>query len=150
MSDQIKEQVEKFPSYTKIVVKWGEMDAYQHVNNAVYFKWAETARIEYLQALEIDISKPNTQKEVLVIGQQECKYLLPVTFPDTIWVGTQMKEIKEDRMTMECQMFSEQYGRLVAISKHRIFILDKNTGKKILITEEWKARIEQLEQAKNA
>ncbi len=145
MSSQIKDQLAQFPCATQIEVKWGEMDAYQHVNNTVYFRWAETARIEYLRALQIDIAKPNEQQEVLVIGHQECKYLIPITFPDTIWVGTQMKEIQNDRLIMECQMFSEKYGRLAAISKHRIFILDKKTGGKMLISEEWRQRIEAIE-----
>ena len=32
-------------SVTKISVQWGEMDAFNHVNNVMYIRWCETARI---------------------------------------------------------------------------------------------------------
>ena len=38
--------------YTQAVV-WGEMDAFNHVNNVVYYRYAESARIEYLRLLNI-------------------------------------------------------------------------------------------------
>ena len=36
----------KWPVKTKIPVQWGEMDTFNHVNNVVYIRWCETARIE--------------------------------------------------------------------------------------------------------
>ncbi|NJK84032.1 MAG: acyl-CoA thioesterase [Saprospiraceae bacterium] len=141
----LSKQLQPFPVVTEIRVRWGEMDAYQHVNNVVYFRWAETARIDYLNMLSISLAEPNAQNEVLVIGQQECKYLLPVTYPDTIWVGTQIKEIKEDRLIMECQMYSEKNGRLAAISKHQIFILDKVSNQKLPIPNHWRKRIQEVQ-----
>lgn len=42
-----------FPVVTKIVVAWGEMDALQHVNNVVYFRYFETARIDYFAHLKL-------------------------------------------------------------------------------------------------
>ncbi len=35
----------------KINVAWGEMDALQHVNNVVYFRYFETARIDFFTQL---------------------------------------------------------------------------------------------------
>jgi acyl-ACP thioesterase len=38
------------PCYFDFEVQWGEMDALQHVNNVVYVRWGETARIDYFRA----------------------------------------------------------------------------------------------------
>ena len=47
--------MEKFlaqhPIVTEIPVAWGEMDALQHVNNVVYFRYFETARIDFFNRL---------------------------------------------------------------------------------------------------
>ena len=40
-----------FPIIERIPVAWGDMDAFQHVNNVVYLKWFETARIAFFQAV---------------------------------------------------------------------------------------------------
>jgi acyl-CoA thioester hydrolase len=40
-----------FPVRLAIPVEWGEMDAYRHVNNTVYFRWFESARMEYFARL---------------------------------------------------------------------------------------------------
>lgn len=52
LQEGVQEQaMEKFlaqhPIVTEIPVAWGEMDALQHVNNVVYFRYFETARIDF-------------------------------------------------------------------------------------------------------
>jgi acyl-CoA thioester hydrolase len=39
----------EYPLVIEIPVAWGEMDAFQHVNNIVYLRYAESARIAYLE-----------------------------------------------------------------------------------------------------
>ena len=38
-----------YPVIIEIPVAWGEMDAFQHVNNIVYFRYFESARITYFE-----------------------------------------------------------------------------------------------------
>ena len=38
-----------FPVILELPVQWGEMDAYGHVNNTVFFRYFESARMEYLR-----------------------------------------------------------------------------------------------------
>ena len=42
-----------FPVVTEIPVAWGEMDALQHVNNVTYFRYFETARIDYFKHIDL-------------------------------------------------------------------------------------------------
>ncbi|MBL0101099.1 MAG: acyl-CoA thioesterase [Saprospiraceae bacterium] len=50
MHDSLKD----FKSVLEISLAWGEMDAAQHINNAVYLRYGETGRIAYLQKLGLD------------------------------------------------------------------------------------------------
>ena len=34
-------------------VQWGDQDMFGHVNNVVYFRWLETARVEYMRRLDL-------------------------------------------------------------------------------------------------
>ena len=60
-----------WPIKTEVTVQWGDMDAFSHVNNVIYIRWFETARIEIFremwgdkginlqEILNISIDKPN-------------------------------------------------------------------------------------------
>ena len=43
--------LEGYPVVIDEQVVWGEMDAFQHVNNTVYFRYFESARIAYFGAV---------------------------------------------------------------------------------------------------
>jgi acyl-CoA thioesterase FadM len=43
------EHKKKLIHVTKMPIRWGDMDAYGHVNNTVYFRYMEQARVEWLE-----------------------------------------------------------------------------------------------------
>jgi acyl-CoA thioester hydrolase len=71
----------------RIPVRWGDMDALGHVNNTVYFRYMEQARIDWLaDAFGItDIVKVD---EGPVIINASCTFFKPITFPATVEVRT--------------------------------------------------------------
>jgi acyl-CoA thioester hydrolase len=63
-----------------IPIRWGDMDAFGHVNNTVYFRYMEIMRIDWLQQglgqLGID--------EGPVIVNAFCNFLRQLTFPGDV------------------------------------------------------------------
>ena len=43
----------RYPVVITFPVAWGEMDAFQHVNNTVYARWAESGRMAYFDRLKL-------------------------------------------------------------------------------------------------
>ncbi len=41
-----------YPVVVELPVAWGDMDSYRHVNNVVYFRYFENARLEYFRRLD--------------------------------------------------------------------------------------------------
>lgn len=66
---------------TRLDVKWGDMDAYGHVNNAMYFKYMEHVRIEWLRSQSLP---PSATSAGVVVANTFCSYLRPLVFPDVI------------------------------------------------------------------
>lgn len=66
----------------QIPVRWGDMDAYGHVNNTVFFRYAEQARIEWLAALGVRVVPD--QDEGPVIVNANCTFFKPITYPATV------------------------------------------------------------------
>lgn len=139
----MEELLKDFEITLELPVQWGEMDAAKHVNNAVYIRWGESARISYFDKLDID-SRFNAEVGP-ILGWQDCKYIFPVTYPDTISVGVKTVEIKSDRFMMECHMFSHKHQRLVAINKNSIIAYNYKKLQKAELPESWVKKIKQLE-----
>lgn len=69
---------------TRIPVRWGDMDAMGHVNNTVYFRYAEQSRIEWLESMGFFLDAG--REEAAVIVNASCTFLLPITYPATVEV----------------------------------------------------------------
>lgn len=73
-----------------IAVRWGDMDALGHVNNAWFFKYMEQARIAWFDAIGVPMIDALHQGPVLVTAA--CTFLLPIVYPAdievTLYAGT--------------------------------------------------------------
>lgn len=64
-----------------IPIRWGDMDALGHVNNTVYFRYLESARIEWLQAVGPDVYNDTTGP---VVVNAFCNFYKQLTYPGTV------------------------------------------------------------------
>jgi acyl-CoA thioester hydrolase len=141
----MKDILKQYPVISTFEVQWGEMDALQHVNNVVYVRWGETARIDYFRALGFFSSEDDKMKTGIILGFQSVKYIAPVTYPDTIHIGTKTEEIREDRIVLKSFYYSEKSQKLMAIKTHEVILFDFKTQSKILVPKELVLQINNLE-----
>src|SRR5467141_3395784 len=91
-----------YPVIVEQAVVWGDMDAYQHVNNVVYFRYFENARLEYFRRMGWFEYEEQTGIGPILSATQ-ARFRKALTYPDTISIGARMSEIGTDRCTMEYQ-----------------------------------------------
>ena len=65
-----------------VPVRWGDMDAQGHVNNTVYFRYMEQARVEWLESLLTHAGDVNGLGSVIV--NASCTFLLPLCYPGIV------------------------------------------------------------------
>jgi acyl-CoA thioester hydrolase len=135
-----------FPVQTDITVQWGEMDAANHVNNVVYLRWFEHARVVYLDRLHYPVVLEQEGLPGVILAKQDCKYLFPVHYPDTITMGIKVTEMGADRFIMHCKMYSQAHQRLVAIANATIVTYDYVKQSKAPIPESLRQGIQAIEQ----
>ncbi|ART82159.1 thioesterase [Oceanisphaera profunda] len=133
-----------FPVSLKIPVAWGDMDALQHVNNVVYFRYFETIRIEYFQRIGL-MTLLASEQVMPVVAETSARYRRSVIFPDTLLVEAKVSEVGECGFSMSYQVTSLQQGEVTTQGSARVVMLDKSTGKKKALTAELKRQIVQLE-----
>ncbi len=127
-------QIEAFPVVLKQAVCWGEMDAFQHVNNIVYYRYFENARIKYF--IDAGIHEHLlTHKTGPVIGSSSCQFLKPLTYPDDILIGARVSTVRQKRFTMEYAIQSEKLNEVVATGVAEIIYFDYRTNQTAIIPE---------------
>jgi acyl-CoA thioester hydrolase len=129
-----------FPTHISLPVQWGDMDAYSHVNNTVFFRWFESARIVYLEQCGLTESR-ELEGVGAILHSTSCRFRLPVLFPDTVHVGTRVTDVGEDRFTMEYRVVSERHGAVAAEGQGIIVAYDYNANRKTTIPESVRHRI---------
>ena len=133
-----------YPVVVEIPVAWGEMDSFQHVNNVVYFRYFESARIAYSEKIGLQEYKEKTGIGP-ILGSTSCKYKLPLTYPDTVYVGAKVTEMEEDRFAMNYVVVSHRHQKIAAEGDGVIVMYDYREGKKTAMPAEIRSRILALE-----
>jgi len=76
------EQARRLAHVERMPIRWGDMDAMGHVNNTVYFRFMEQARISWFNALVPERDAWRTTG--IVIVNASCNYKRPITYPGTV------------------------------------------------------------------
>jgi acyl-CoA thioester hydrolase len=134
-----------FPVVIEIPVAWGEMDAMQHVNNIVYFRYIESVRMAYFERLGL-LNRLSETGIGPILAWTSCRFRRALTYPDTVSVGTRVTKIEADRFTMETLIVSQAMNDVAAESEGIVVTFNYREQKKVAIPEDVRARIQQLEQ----
>jgi len=77
-------EAKKLVHVERIPIRWGDMDAMGHVNNTVYFRYMEQARIGWFDAL---VPEEEAWKSTgIVIANASCNFKKPINYPGTVEV----------------------------------------------------------------
>lgn len=82
-------------------VRWGDLDAHQHVNNTVYFRYMEEARVSCMRAC--GIGGPGSERAI-VLANVSCDFLRPILWPATVVVETRLLSLGRSSVEFEVDL----------------------------------------------
>jgi acyl-CoA thioester hydrolase len=142
--DTIDELTREYPVVIEMEVRWGDMDAFNHVNNVSYLRYFESGRIAYFEALDLaDFFGTNGVGPIL--AETSCRYKFPLTYPDRISVGTRSNNLGTDRFDQQYIVVSHRYGRVAATGDGTIVTFDYTANRKSPIPDKVRERLGALE-----
>jgi acyl-CoA thioester hydrolase len=140
------ELLDGYPIVIEIPVAWGEMDAFGHVNNIVFFRYFESARMAYLGAIgfggETGVGP--------ILASTHCRFRRPLEYPDTVRVGARAAELGADRFTMEYRIVSVAQDAVAADGGGLVVAYDYVARSKTALPDAVRRRIEELETGSTA
>ena len=85
----VDETLAKYPVIVRQPVVWGDMDYYRHVNNVVYFRYFENARLEYFRRIGWFEFEEKTGIGP-ILAATTARFRRPLTYPDDIAIGARV------------------------------------------------------------
>jgi len=107
---------ESFFHWTELQVRFRDLDALSHVNNAVFNTYFEEARVQFIE--EIPEFKKSFQSGFsFVLVHLELDYIKPILFKDTILIGSAVEEFGNSSIHGFQAIYSKKSQELKAVAK---------------------------------
>jgi acyl-CoA thioester hydrolase len=142
--DNLPPELAAHPSFIRQAVEWGDQDAFGHVNNVRYFRWFESARIEYFRRAGLGDS-PTNQGIGPILASIKCDFKRQLRFPDALLISSSITHIGRTSLKMAHFIYSTTHQAIAAQGEDIIVMFDYTNQRSILIAEEIRAKIAALE-----
>jgi acyl-CoA thioester hydrolase len=128
--------------FLKLAARWGDMDALGHVNNAKFFTYDESVRLDYFTALMRD--DPKFWNEYgLILAHIEADFVAQLKPPAELDLGFRIARIGRTSLGTEAGMFLGD--RLIAVTRGVLVWFDYRSDTPLPVPDAVKAKIRALE-----
>ncbi|MCP4238239.1 MAG: acyl-CoA thioesterase [Aestuariibacter sp.] len=119
----MKPLLEQYPVVLTQDVIWGDMDAFAHVNNTVYFRYFEDCRMAYFD--KIGVREYMAEKNIgPILASTHCNFKLPLEYPDQIHIAARSTILSAKKFTMEYAVYSDCFDGIAAEGEGLIVYYD--------------------------
>ena len=130
---------DSFRHHTRLEVRFRDIDAFGHVNNAAFVTYLEQARIRYLVD-NLDIETP--QHLPLILANLQVDFRAPILFGQEVEIGTRVDWIGNTSFSLSHRMTAgtgPEAARLVADAATVLVAYDYDTERPIRVPDTWRA-----------
>lgn len=127
-----------------IQVRYGDIDAQRHVNNAKYFTYSEQGRQHYLQHLGLWGGEDFDAIGIILL-EINCRFRAPIHLGQHIKVGVRTSRLGNKSLDMDYALIEEETGQEMASGKAILVTYDYHSRQSIPIPEHWREAITHFE-----
>lgn len=136
-----RDALHNFLTITPIAVQWGDQDAMGHVNNVVYFRWFESARIDFLDRLQSQVQMDKAGIGP-ILASIDCNYRRQLHFPDILHVGSRISKIGRSSIGIAHAIYSERLQAIAADGASVIVVFDYAANRSVRIPDALRQTLE--------
>jgi acyl-CoA thioester hydrolase len=127
-----------FRHRTSLQVRFRDIDAFGHVNNAVFFTYVELARIRYL----LDVLQPDQpfDRLPLILARVELDFRSPIQFGEAVVVTSRIDRVGRTSFSMSHRMTAGSEQRLVGDVQSVLVTYDYGAARPMPVPTEWRRR----------
>ena len=124
-------RIEDFSFTHKIKTRWKDLDAFRHINNAVFLSYIEDARIVLLKRWKI-----NYAEKSLIVASVTIDYLKQVNHPCSLIIGQKVSRLGNKSFDISSAMFVDGEEKPVCISTITSVAFDFKSNQTVKVFQE--------------
>ena len=117
-------------------VRFRDLDAMGHVNNAVFLTYIESARVAFLQHLG---AAPTLEDMSIIVARIEIDFRAPVGFGEDVDISVRASRFGGKSFDLDYEL--RVGGAVVAEAKSVLVAYDYGTGQAIELPDEWREKL---------
>lgn len=133
-----------FNTELNLRIDWSELDVANHINNVMFMKYVQAARVNYWEKMGLYQDFLKTNKGPM-LAHTECQYKNPLFYPGTVVIKTKVVFVKNTSFGFSHHIYNHE-GILCAEANDVMVLYNFNEGEKIQIEDRWRAKINEIEQ----
>lgn len=134
----------EFRFFHPIEVRYADLDAQRHVNNACYLTYMEQARLKYIQSLGLWNGVDFDSIGVILV-EQSCTYKAPITYGQPIQVGVRATRLGNKSLELAVSIRDRDTDQEMAVGLTVLVAYDYLAEKSHPIPERWREAIKAYE-----
>jgi acyl-CoA thioester hydrolase len=134
----------EFRFFHPIEVRYADLDAQRHVNNACYLTYMEQARLKYIQSLGLWNGADFDSIGVILV-EQSCTYKAPIAYGQPIHVGVQVVRLGNKSMELAVSIRDRDTDQEMAVGQTVLVAYDYLADQTQPIPEQWRESIKAYE-----
>ena len=122
-----------YPHFTTIATRWGDNDAYGHVNNVVYYAYFDTAVNQHL----IDRGVLDLAQSTVIglVVDTSCTFFSSISFPDLVHVGVKVAQLGRSSVQYEIGIFCNDADTASAVGRFVHVYVDRASNRPVPIPD---------------
>ncbi|HEU5435325.1 MAG TPA: thioesterase family protein [Telluria sp.] len=134
-----------FPHFLAIPTRWMDNDAYQHVNNVVYYSYFDTAVNQLL--ISRGVLDIHADRVVGLVVDTGCSYFQSISFPDTVHVGVRVAKLGNSSVRYELALFRNDDTAPAAAGHFVHVYVDRDSNRPVAIPDHVRALLATITKA---
>jgi acyl-CoA thioester hydrolase len=131
--------------YYPIQIRYSDLDPQWHVNNSRFLSFIESARLAYIQHLNLWDGK-SFMELGLIVADAHLVYLKPIQLDQNIRIGTRVTRIGNKSLDFDYQIEDADNGMVMSTATTVMVAYSYHTLSTIRVTDEWREAISTFEQ----
>lgn len=120
-------------------VDWADLDLFGHVNNVVFFRYIQSARVNFCEQVGLTSLNNNDQLSFMVASSQ-CSFKKPLHYPGVVTIQTKCNWTKNSSFQLSYELYNAD--TLIAEGEDVLVVFDHRKKEKVNIPHELRVLLE--------
>ncbi len=128
---------------TPMLIRFRDLDAFGHVNNAVYFTYMEMTRVEYFR--HIGLVQDEFPSPFFIIAEATCQFKTPILMKAALSIKARVSRLGNSSFDIDYEFVDTTTDQVLATGRTVQVMFDYAERRSVPIPDDWRTAMSTFE-----